>query len=83
MLHDLRPEFPFVSRTNETGLQVYETANLQIAFYLRANPERKIWHTVQVERNGFIHALLVGTPAANCGYEYLGPRAYSAWVQAE
>jgi hypothetical protein len=83
MLHDLRPEFPFVSRTNETGLQVYETANLQIAFYLRANPERKIWHTVQVERNGFIHALLVGTPAANCGYEYLGPRAYSAWLQPE
>jgi hypothetical protein len=83
MLHDLRTEFPFVSRTNDTGLQVHETAGGQVALFLRANPERKIWHTVQVERNGFIHAMSVGTPAANRGYEYLGSRAYSALIQAE
>jgi hypothetical protein len=48
---------------------------------LKENPERKILHTVQVERNGFIHALVTGTPNENRGYEYYGERAYARWIQ--
>ena len=44
------------------------------------NPERKIFHTVQVERNGFIHALVSGTTNQDKSYEYFGPRAYSNWI---
>ena len=52
-----------------------------IQFLLLENPERKILHTVQVERNGFLHAMLSGTAAEGLGYEYMGPRAYEAWIQ--
>lgn len=45
------------------------------------HPERRILHTVQVERNGFIHSMLTGTPAAGEGYEYLGPRVYETFIQ--
>jgi hypothetical protein len=38
---------------------------------------------VQVERNGFIHALLAGTPFEQTGYVYLGERAYGALISAE
>jgi hypothetical protein len=52
----------------------------RISFLLKANPERKIWHTVQVERNGFMQAMLSGTPLEERGYTYFGPRAYDTWI---
>jgi hypothetical protein len=50
---------------------------------LTENPEKKIYHTMQVERNGFIHSMVTGTPNEGKGYEYFGPRAYSKWIQPE
>ncbi len=81
MLTDLRREFPFTSHTNSAGLQSHVAANGQIQFLLKENPEKKILHTVQVSRNGFIHAMLTGTPLENIGYEYFGERAYERWIQ--
>lgn len=49
----------------------------RIQFHLHENPDAKILHTVQVERNGFIHAILAGTELENIGYTYFGERAYS------
>jgi len=83
MLEDLRREFPFTSRTNSTGLQSHIAAKGRIQLLLKENPEQKILHTVQVDRNGFIHAMLTGTPWENTGYEYFGARAYSQWIQAD
>jgi pimeloyl-ACP methyl ester carboxylesterase len=80
MLDDLDGQFQFNSRTND-GLETYSIPNGQIEFLLKENPEGKILHTVQVERNGFIQALLSGTPAEGQNYEYLGPRAYTNWIQ--
>jgi hypothetical protein len=37
----------------------------------------------KLERNGFIHAMLIGTPLENHGYEYFGERAYSQWIQGD
>jgi hypothetical protein len=79
MLSDLRTQFDFTSRTNGE-LQIHRTGDGQIQFLLKENPDRKILHTVQVERNGFIHAMVSGTPSENKGYEYFGERAYSKWV---
>lgn len=79
MLADLKKQFEFTGKTNG-GLQIHAARDGQIQFLLKENPERKILHTVQVERNGFIHALLSGTPNAGKGYEYFGERAYSKWV---
>ena len=71
--------FSFTSETN-SGLEFHSTTNRQIEFLLKENPDHKILHTVQVERNGFIQALLSGTTLEGIGYEYLGERAYTNWI---
>lgn len=83
MLEDLQREFSFTSTTNSAGLQAHVAANGRIQLLLKENPEKKILHTVQVDRNGFIHAILTGTPLENHGYEYFGVRAYEQWIQAD
>jgi len=82
MLQDLGAVFAF-RRRDERDLQRHTALHGRIAFLLRENPEGKILHTVQVERNGFIHALLTGTPEEGRGYQYLGARAYDAFVARE
>ena len=80
MLNDLKGQFAFTSRTNGE-LENYSSVNSQVKFMLRENPERKIFHTVQVERNGFIQTLLAGTADEGNGYEYFGERAYTSWIR--
>ncbi len=53
----------------------------RIQLLLHDNPERLILHTVQVERNGFIHSMLCGTALENAGYAYFGARAYTNWIR--
>lgn len=51
-----------------------------IEIILKTNANNKIYHTTQVERNGFIHSMVSGTKDENCGYSYFGDRAYSAYM---
>ena len=83
MLEDFEKQFALASRTNTAGLETHIALNGRVQFLLKQNPEKKILHTIQVERNGFIHAMLTSTHLENIGYEYLGDRAYSQWIQAE
>ena len=62
--------------TERDSLMIYQSSNHQIGFYLKPNPEKKIFHTTQVELNGFIHSILAGTKYESEGYEYFGKRAY-------
>ncbi len=48
----------------------------RISIVLRENPDRAILHTVQVEKNGFIHTMLTGTGLEEKGYTYYGDRVY-------
>ncbi len=82
MQHDLAQGFTFTSQTNG-GFERFSALQGRLQFILNENPDKKILHTVQVERNGFIHCLLCGTPNEGQGYEYFGERAYSKWIQAE
>lgn len=82
MQRDLARYWPFTNRTN-ADFEFFSALNGHVQLILRENPDRKILHTVQVERNGFIHSLVTGTPAENQGYEYFGPRAYSKWIKTE
>lgn len=59
----------------------YSGLNGRIKILLKKNPKREILHTVQVERNGFIEAILSGTKYENKGYIYYGARAYSEYIQ--
>ena len=82
MQADLAPEFEFKTQT-DPDFQHFTALNGRVQFILKENPERKIFHTVQVERNGFIHAMLSGTPKENKGYQYFGDRAYSRLVLSQ
>jgi hypothetical protein len=82
MLEDLSAQFKFTSRTND-GLETFSALGGQTQFLLKENPERKILHTVQVERNGFIHTIVSGTTEEGRGYEYFGERTYTKWIQDE
>lgn len=79
MQQDLAREFAFTTR-NDVAFQRFRALNGRIQFILKENPDRKVLHTVQVERNGFIHAMLTGTPLEGRGYEYFGQRAYEAYI---
>ncbi|MEI9865360.1 MAG: hypothetical protein WDN00_12575 [Limisphaerales bacterium] len=52
-------------------------------FCLKENPGRKILLTVQVERNGFIQAMVSGTTNEGRGYEYFGGRAYTNYISGD
>jgi pimeloyl-ACP methyl ester carboxylesterase len=55
----------------------YTAADKRIEIILKTNPEGKIFHTQQVEYNGFIHSILSGTRYEQRGYRYFEKRAYS------
>ncbi|MBI5775242.1 MAG: hypothetical protein HZA89_16080 [Verrucomicrobia bacterium] len=79
MLADLAEKFPF-TREMKDELQQHTALGGRVQFFLKENPQRAVLHTVQVELNGFIHALASGTALENRGYRYLGPRAYEPWI---
>ena len=80
MLRDLSNHFTFRHRSTDS-LQIYTSTDGNIAFYLKPNYDRGIYHTQQVERNGFIHSILLGTPKQEKGYKYYGNRAYTPFIQ--
>jgi hypothetical protein len=55
----------------------------RIHFSLMENPGRTVLHTEQVEKNGFIHAILAGRREEERGYTYFGRRAYERAIARE
>jgi hypothetical protein len=80
MLKDLSAFFHF-KITRDPSLSIYRSSNGRIGFYFKPNPEKKIFHTTQVELNGFIHSILAGTKRESVNYEYYGERAYGAFIK--
>lgn len=52
----------------------------RLQILIKENPTGQIYHTVLVERNGFIHSLLIGTPLEEKGYKFWGKRAYNSYI---
>jgi hypothetical protein len=82
MLEDLGTDLKFTSATND-GLEVYTALNGRVKFLLKENPDQKIFHTVQVQKNGFIQSILSGTSQEGQGYVYFGEPVYTNWIGAE
>jgi hypothetical protein len=80
MLRHLHQDFSF-EKTRDDSLIVYKSLENNIQFFLKTNPARKIYHTTQVELNGFIHSVLCGTPLDSKDYTYYGERAYSSFIE--
>ena len=75
----LAESFHFREEIRDT-LVWYTSPGRRIEIILKTNPCKKIYHTVQVERNGFIHSILSGTKHEQELYTYFGDRAYSAFI---
>ena len=60
---------------------LYKNQNKGIQFYFKINNDRGIYHTQQVELNGFIHSVLCGTKYDSRKYQYYSDRAYSKFIE--
>jgi hypothetical protein len=69
-----------LSEEDRDTLVWYTGPDRRIEIILKTNPDKKIYHTAQVERNGFIHSILHGTGHEQKQYSYFGERAYSAFM---
>jgi len=81
MRRDLARYFTFAAH-QDTAFQCWSALSGRLQFLLKENPQRAIWHTQQVERNGLIHAMLAGTALEDHGYRYWGERAYQEFIGA-
>ncbi|MGZ3839122.1 MAG: hypothetical protein ACXVBI_11170 [Flavisolibacter sp.] len=80
LLQDLEKDFHLEEKRRDS-LIFWEDPLKKIGFFFKENPDRGIYHTQQVEYNGFIHSILFGTERENDGYRYYGPRAYTPFIQ--
>ena len=80
MLKQLAPFFDF-HKTEDDSLVIIKSSEKNIQFFFKTNPLRIIYHTKQVELNGFIHSILAGTKYDSKGYRYFGKRAYEDLIE--
>ena len=80
LLQHLQKDFSF-SKTNTDSLIIYKSGNSQIQFYFKLNLNQGIYHTQQVELNGFIHSVLCGTKKDSKKYSYYSTRAYADLIK--
>lgn len=80
LLKHLQQDFTF-TKLRDDSLVVYKNDSDKAWFFFRKNPDRLIYHTVQVELNGFIHSVFCGTDNDSKGYTYFGERAYSDLIK--
>ncbi len=80
MLKHFRDDFSF-SEQNTDSLFIYKSKKANIQFYFKKNLNRGIYHTQQVELNGFIHSIFTGTRFESRKYVYYGKRAYRELIE--
>jgi hypothetical protein len=78
MLKDFMKYYPFQYSFTDSII-MYK--NKKIEFFLKPNPDQKIYHTQQVGLNGFIHSILSSTPKDSKGYTYYGKRSYQHLIE--
>ncbi len=79
-LNHLQADFSF-DKVQDDSLIIYKSKKGNIEFIFKTNPERKIFHTVQVELNGFIHSVLCCTSYDSKKYRYYSVRAYNDLIE--
>lgn len=80
MLQHLQQDYSF-SKSETDSLVIYKSTNNRIQFFFKKNPDRGIYHTQQVELNGFIHSVFCGTKYESIFYKYYDKRAYSKHIE--
>ncbi|MBL0131569.1 MAG: hypothetical protein IPP43_10955 [Chitinophagaceae bacterium] len=80
LLKHLQDDFVF-SQSLTDSLIIYRNRDKRIQFFFKGNVNRGIYHTQQVELNGFIHSVLCGTKFDSEKYRYYGVRAYTPFIE--
>lgn len=80
MIEDLQGSFKLRMMTDSTMVSC-RSANGRISFKMVLNPQGKIYHTVLVEKNGFIDSVLSGTAGEGKNYTFWGERAYEPFIR--
>ncbi|MEO6613020.1 MAG: hypothetical protein ABIT05_11075 [Chitinophagaceae bacterium] len=80
LLKHLQADFPFSSSTTDS-LILFSSHDQRVRFFFKINTDRGIYHTQQVELNGFIHSVFCGTKWESKKYTYYGRRAYSDLIE--
>ena len=71
-----------LTQTSDPPFDRYAALDGRIRFAIHTNEEKKILHTVLVERNGLLEAMTIGTQLeSKWGGEFWGARAYSDLIQ--
>ncbi|MGH2552707.1 MAG: hypothetical protein ACRDEB_03255 [Chitinophagaceae bacterium] len=80
LLKHLQMDFSFVKQHSDSMI-IYKSENSRVQFYFKLNLNRGIYHTQQVELNGFIHSVLCGTKKDSKKYMYYSQRAYGRFIE--
>jgi len=80
MLKELGATIPF-KKTLTDSLFIYTGYHKRVQFFLKPNYDRGIYHSKQVELNGFIHSVLCGTTYDSKNYKYYGSKVYNDWIE--
>lgn len=81
MQRELAKDFPFKT-ISDTAFLDHSALRGRIRIILKENPNGLIYHTVQVEKNGFIFSLLSNTKFDRSKYfTYFGERVYKKYIQ--
>ena len=80
LLTHLQNDFSFAKSVTDS-LILYKNADNRVQFYFKLNLNRGIYHTQQVELNGFIHSVLCGTKFDSKKYNYYSKRAYNNLIE--
>jgi|GEM_PF-207263 Poly(3-hydroxybutyrate) depolymerase len=79
MIRDLSKTYK-IKKQQDGDWEIWRGLNGRITLKLLQNPDGKIFHTVLVEKNGFIDSYLSGTPKEGEGYQFWGERAYTPFI---
>lgn len=74
------PVFYFLKKETDS-LVINKSKDKRIQFFFKKNINRGIYHTQQVELNGFIHSVLCGTRFDSRKYKYYSGRAYQKLIE--
>jgi hypothetical protein len=79
MAKDLSVDFD-LKKTDLPDRLNWNNKNENVAFTLIKNPDAKIFHTVLVEKNGFIDLVFRGTAYQDKNYNFWGDRVYENYI---
>ena len=80
MQRNLSAAFHFTTNV-DTAFIIHQALKQRVLMILKENPDGQIFHTVQVERNGFILSLLTATSLyKRPAFQYFGERIYERYI---